>query len=297
MSLTPETHIFKTVTDCDLKIDVYRSAHAPDPAPVIMWLHGGALINGRRKDPFPWQVELYLNHGYTVASPDYRLAPETKLPQIIQDLQDAFRWLRVEGPDLLSIDPNRVAVAGSSAGGYLALMAGFCLDPLPRAIISFYGYGDIIGDWYSKPDPFYCNSQPLVSQAESGWPSDGHTTTKPYPERGLDKFYLYCRQTGLWPEAVTNHDPHTQAPFFTPYCPLQNVTDAYPPTCLLHGTDDTDVPYQQSELMAQALTDHNVDHKFITMNGKGHCFDANIDAPMVKEAFDQVLAFLDKHLS
>ena len=97
----------------------------------------------------------YLEAGFVVISIDYRLAPETKLPQIIEDLQDAFRWVRKTGPEAFQIDPQRVAVTGGSAGGYLTLMAGCCVQPPPQCLVSFYGYGDIVGEWYAKPNEFY----------------------------------------------------------------------------------------------------------------------------------------------
>ena len=86
--------------------------------------------------------------------------------KIIEDLDEAYRWVRVDGPRLFRIDPNRIAVVGHSAGGYLALMAGFRLNPRPAALVSFYGYGDITAEWYSRPDPFY-NRQPAVSKEEA----------------------------------------------------------------------------------------------------------------------------------
>ena len=66
---------------------------------------------------------------------------------------------------LLSFKPTRIASPWSehSAGGYLTLMAGFCLKPRPQALVAFYGYGDIAGPWYSRPDPFY-SRQPAVSK-------------------------------------------------------------------------------------------------------------------------------------
>jgi Tol biopolymer transport system component len=100
-----------------------------------------------------------------VVSIDYRLAPETKLPEIVEDVQDAFRWIRAHAPEL-SIDPARVAACGGSAGGYLTLMSGFCVKPRPKALVSFWGYGDIVGDWYSRPDPFYLK-QPQVSREDA----------------------------------------------------------------------------------------------------------------------------------
>ena len=104
--------------------------------------------------------------GYTVVSIDYRLAPETKLAAIIEDLEDAYAWVRAEGPDLFKIDPNRIAVVGHSAGGYLTLVAGFRLKPRPRALVSFYGYCDLTGTWYARPDSFY-NQLPAISKDQA----------------------------------------------------------------------------------------------------------------------------------
>ena len=63
---------------------------------------------------------------------------------------------------------------------------------------------------------------------------------------------------------------------------------------LLHGNCDTDVPYQQSVLMAEAFSRNNVEHELITIEGHGHGFDIEIDNPTVRRAFAKVLAFLEK---
>ena len=114
----------------------------------------------------PAQVELYVNAGYTVIAADYRLAPETKLPEILRDVQDAIAWVRSEGSRLFNVDPTRLAIIGHSAGGYLTLLAGRYVHPRPQALVAFYGYGDIVGPWYSTPSAFYCQ-QPLVSEVEA----------------------------------------------------------------------------------------------------------------------------------
>jgi acetyl esterase/lipase len=295
MSRIPETHTYMMVGDCRIQADVFLPDAPCSRVPLLVYVHGGCLMYGSRKNINPRQLELYLGAGYAVISIDYRLAPETKLPGIIEDLEDAFRWVHEEAPRFLPIDTNRVAVIGHSAGGYLTLMAGCRVRPRPKALVSFYGYGDLVGDWYSKPDPFYCR-QPAVSDEASGRAINGPTISEPYEGRGKDQFYLYCRQRGLWPREVGGRDPEEHPGFFTPYCPVWNIDDAYPPTLLLHGDQDTDVPYEQSVLMAEELAARGIENDLITMAGQGHCFDGDMDAPAVKDAFATVLAFLEKHL-
>jgi acetyl esterase/lipase len=264
----PTTHVFKTVGDCQIKADVYQPAQGARK-PAVIWIHGGALIVGSRKWPDACFHAELLKRGFAVVSIDYRLAPETKLPGIIEDVQDAWRWVRKEGPGRFGIDPDRLATAGGSAGGYLTLMTGFCLEPRPRALVSYFGYGDITTPWYTQPDAFY-RRQPLVPKEEA-YRSVGKREMSEQPasnRRG--RFYLYCRQNGIWPNEVAGHDPHAEPQWFDPYCPIRNVTAKYPPTLLIHGTEDTDVPYAESKNMAAKLAEFGVGHEFITVPGAGH---------------------------
>jgi acetyl esterase/lipase len=234
-----------------------------------MWIHGGALINGSRKTTSGGLHTDLLRLGYVVVSIDYRLAPVTKLPALIEDVQDAYRWMRKEGSKRFGIDPDRISTGGGSAGGYLTLMTGFCLEPRPRALVSYYGYGDIDGPWYAQPDEFY-RKQPLVSKDDAWEVVVKSAVSEAVGSGSRQKFYLYCRQQGIWPNEVAGHDPHKEPKWFDRYCPVRNVTKAYPPTLLIHGTADTDVPYAESKAMAARLAEVGVEHEFITVPGAGH---------------------------
>ncbi len=293
-----KSYVYKTVGDCQVKADVHRLP-GDDVRPVIMWIHGGTLIMGSRNvsgsGPMKEQFSRYLKAGYTVISIDYRLAPETKLDGIIEDLKDAFQWVRAKGPEL-RIDPGRLAVVGHSAGGYLTLMSGFCVEPRPKALVAFYGYGDIIGDWYKRPDKHYSKQKAVPKEGAYGAVGRSIISESTFNvDRG--KFYLYCRQNGLWPKEVVGHDPDKEPEKFARFCPVQNVSKDYPPTLLLHGDKDTDVPYEQSVMMASELQRHGIAHKLITIPGGGHGFDGRIrENPEVSAAFDTVLAFLKQHV-
>jgi acetyl esterase/lipase len=253
-------------------------------------------------------LEAYLEANFTVISIDYRLAPETKLCEIIEDVKDAFQWIRDRGPTEFMIDPHRIAVVGGSAGGYLTLMTGFCVKPRPAALVSFYGYGDITGKWYAEPDPFYLGME-IVPKDEAYSAvgekplSESSFSTERGARRG--KFYLYCRQNGLWCQEVVGYDPLDQPEKFTRFCPVKNVSVDYPPTMLLHGDRDTDVPHAQSLMMAAELEHHGVTHALRILKGQGHGFEGVLvdgewqrnDAPQVAKALGAVLDFLETHVA
>jgi len=288
-------YTYKIVDNHEIQANVYRYP-GEEVRPAIIWIHGGALIFGTRNWLSSEQLEQYMKAGYTVVSIDYRLAPETRLAAIIKDLEDAYAWVRSKGPALFNIDPDRIAVVGHSAGGYLTLMAGFRLKPRPSALVSFYGYGDITGPWYSQPDSFY-SQMPSIPRDQAIELVGNSTVSNPLLPNERSIFYLYCRQKGLWPREVSGHDPVKEAAWFSEYEPLRNISPAYPPTLLLHGEKDTDVPYEQSVLMAKAFKRHNVDYEFISKPDWGHGFDGvGLNERSVQEAFDRILKFLEKHV-
>jgi acetyl esterase/lipase len=292
--LKPATFTYKTVDECPIAADVY-GAGPGESRPVVVWVHGGALILGHRGGIDRGLVEALVAAGMVVVSIDYRLAPETKLPAIVEDLQDACRWVRERGPDLFGAEGARLAVAGGSAGGYLTLVAGYRVEPRPVALVSYWGYGDIVGDWYSRPDAFY-RRMPLVTEDEAR-AAVGNRVLSGTPGRNdRFRFYLYCRQQGLWPREVAGLNPAANPGAFDPFCPIRNVTKDYPPTLLVHGTADTDVPYEQSKQMADELARRGVEHELITVPGGAHGLGGT-DKDELARIRSRVVAFLKERLA
>jgi acetyl esterase/lipase len=288
-----KTYTYKTVDGCAIKADVYRN---PGDAvrPVVVWIHGGALIMGHRGQLDKALLGKLLKADYAVVSIDYRLAPETKLPAILQDVQDACAWVRDKGPELFRIDPKKMAVMGGSAGGYLTLASGYRVTPPPAALVSFWGYGDIDGAWYSRPDPFY-SKLPAVPKDEAYGAVGGPVISESSGKNNRGRFYLYCRQQGIWPKEVAGLDPDKEPRAFDKWCPIRNVTAAYPPTLLIHGTKDTDVPYGQSVAMDKELAAKGIEHELLSVTDAGHGL-AGAKASVVAETHERVLAFLAKRL-
>lgn len=299
-ALVKTTHTYKRVGALEIKADVHRLNDATI-RPVVVWIHGGALIMGGR-DRIDKYLQQLVREGAAVVSIDYRLAPETRLPGIIEDLEDAFKWIRARGPELFQADPSRIAVWGGSAGGYLALTAGFRVQSRVQALVSIYGYGDLIGDWYGAPSSHQRHNTTTLSEAEaralvSGPPVANASDRKTADGKTIQAgpFYQFCRQHGSWPKEVSGWDPRRESAKFNPFMPVKNVTADHPPTMLLHGTADTDVPYEQSVLMAAEFKKHGVVHELRTLQNGEHGF-GGADPAAVEKAHHDAIEFTKKHL-
>ncbi|MUV38272.1 hypothetical protein JNUCC1_02110 [Lentibacillus sp. JNUCC-1] len=248
---------------------------------------------GTRNDINKDQVALYQEAGYNVLSLAYRLAPETKLPGIVADIQDALEWVYTEGLKQMNFDQQKVAVVGSSAGAYLALMTG-TFPVKPAAIVSFYGYGDILGDWYKEPSAHF-NTMTSVPEVLAKQLIQPETIAESPIERRY-AIYLYCRQQGKWLDYVAELNEGMSEDDLKAYCPVHLAETDFPPTLLLHGDADQDVPYSESLKMKEKLTQLGVDNQLITIPGGEHSFDQKMEDPNVQDVFKQVLAFLNKQL-
>ena len=289
------THTYKRVGKLEIKADVYRSTDDIG-RPVVVWIHGGALINGHREGISVRLKDAFLKHNDIVVSIDYRLAPETQLPEIIKDLEDAFRWIRTQGPQLFGADPNRIAVVGGSAGGYLTLTSGFRVQPRPKALVSLWGYGDLVGDWYSAPSPHPRHHRLKLSREESWQQVSGPPISDSRLRSGNGgAFYQFCRRHGEWPRAVSGWDPKTQRDRFVPFMPVANVTADYPPTLLIHGQQDTDVPHEQSTMMATEFRRHKVPYKLISIPDAEHGLSGGAKS-QIDAAYAEAIRFIQQRL-
>ena len=102
-------------------VRLYRPEGRKAPGPALLWIHGGGLIMGTAAQDDLLCKRYASRLGVTVASVEYRLAPEHPYPAPVEDCYTALKWLAA----LPAVDAARVAIAGGSAGGGLAASLAF----------------------------------------------------------------------------------------------------------------------------------------------------------------------------
>ncbi|MFE9769102.1 alpha/beta hydrolase fold domain-containing protein [Streptomyces sp. NPDC005808] len=242
---------------------------AAEPPGVVVWIHGGAWMEGDRRHPPPTvSADLLfgslLRAGLAVATIDYRHAREAPFPAQLHDVKAAIRYLRHYAGQL-AIDGTRIGVWGESAGGHLAALAGLTGaahpslegaegiaegDTTVAAVVDWYGITDVGALLPDRPGP----DDPFVTLL-GGEPAD---------------------RTSLAAAAS----------------PLNHGGAPAPPFLLMHGTHDTLVPIEHSERLAELLRAAGNHAELVAVPGAEHIF-LNADVgPLVARS----VAFLEHHL-
>lgn len=136
----------REIEAADVRVRLYRPENATEPSPCLVWLHGGGWVIGSLDTHDGLCRRLALAGGMTVASIDYRMAPEHPFPTPLDDTLAALAGLRAQAA-ALRIDPQRVALGGDSAGANLALAACLALRdrgqaPVRAAILVYGAFSD-----------------------------------------------------------------------------------------------------------------------------------------------------------
>jgi dipeptidyl aminopeptidase/acylaminoacyl peptidase len=207
--------------------------------PLIVMPHGGPEAADSRD--FDWWAQAYAAVGYAVLQPNFRGSDlGVKFVQagygewgrkMQSDISDGVRHLAKQG----LIDPKRVCIVGGSYGGYAAL-AGATLEPgVYRCAVSVAGISDL------KRLLKWTNSEMGRSDNSA--------------QRYWDRFI----------GATGPNDPALNA-----ISPIEHVSAVTAPILLIHGRDDTVVPYEQSDIMASALKRAGKPFELVTLNKEDH---------------------------
>lgn len=118
--------VFGRGGDIDLRLDVYHPLPGTEKRIATVHIHGGGFTGGN-KESVTRAAPFYAQLGYVGVASQYRLSGQARWPSQIHDVKAAIRWTRANA-DRLNIDPDRIAISGYSAGGFLALFAAATQD-------------------------------------------------------------------------------------------------------------------------------------------------------------------------
>lgn len=244
-----------------------RAPKGNRPLPLVVNIHGGAFRAGDKSMGVRELADLVEGGHYVVATINYRLSGEATWPAQIHDCKAAIRWLRANAARH-GIDPDRIGVVGTSAGGHLAAMLG-----------TGGGVAELEGDVGTHTDV----SSRVTCVVDQFGPSD-LLAMADHPSR-IDHNAPDSPESRLIGGALPENKDKARAA-----SPITYVSRDDPPFLILHGTEDPLVPLNQSERLAEALEAAGVPCYFARVVGGGH---GQFRRPGVGVRIRQ---FLDKYL-
>jgi acetyl esterase/lipase len=235
--------------------------------PLVVFIHGGGWQNGDKAAGAGRVLPFVRSGGFVGASIGYRLSGDATWPAQIHDCKAAIRWLRGNA-GTYGIDPDRIAVIGSSAGGHLVAMLGTSGD-----VAAVEGSLGAFPDMSSRVTCVVDYFGPADLLTMGDFPSSIDHNAATSPESKMLGGPILERQ-----DAAREASPQTY------------ITGDDSPFLILHGTEDRVVPYEQSVQFDSALRAAGVESELISIEGGGH---GGFESPDTEA---RVRAFLDRHL-
>ncbi len=259
-------------------LDIYLPRQSDAPAPVIVYIHGGAWTVGSKADVQQNSYDVHvlvdnlLNSGFAIAAVNYRLMPQYRYPAQTDDVVAAVKFVYDHAANY-GLDANRMAIMGESAGGFLTEFAATTLgtDYL-RACVAFYSPSDLATlseQNYVEHGGKNVNFMDILNAAMQGALPEG------------EKMEEMLLQERIGTEAFREKAQTIS--------PVYRVSVRTPPTLLLHGTGDKVIAYAQSVSYLERLQAAAVPCELVTMEGANHMEPRLFNSPKYTE---EIINFL-----
>ena len=229
----------------------------PENLPMVMLPHGGP--HSYDSPTFDWWAQAFASRGYAVFQPNFRGSTNRSAAFRIAGYGEWGRKMQSDKSDGLNalaqagiIDPERVCIVGASYGGYAALAGVTLQQGIYRCAVAVAPVSDI-GDMYQED----------------------------YRASGRDRTTKVALRERLGDPSGWND-----------VSPLRAADRADAPVMLIHGIDDTVVPYSHSKKMADKLSDFDKPHEFVTLEGEDHWLSRSETRRQMLEA---AVGFVEKH--
>ena len=261
-----------------LTMDVFTPKQGANGAAVVFAVSGGWFSDPRSINVS--YIGEFIKRGYTVFAVVHGSQPRFTIPEAVEDMHRAVRYIRYHAKDF-GVDPGRLGISGGSAGGHLSLMQGTTgQDGNPKA-------ADPIDRVSSRVQAVACFFPPtdFLNYGEPGKTALGRGTLEgfkaPFDFQELDKI---TRSFNLVLDEGRRREIGKQI------SPVYQVSKDSAPTRIIHGDADKLVPIQQAELIIAALKKVGVPAELVIKKGAGHGWpQLEKDIPILADWFDRHL--------
>ena len=293
--MAPQSLTYKIVGSLSIELDLYLPSESTTNLPILLWFHGGGLLQGTRSSVAPHMLSGVSKYRFALVSADYRLAPQATIDEIVSDVQDCLTFIQDKLPQHVpsgvTLNTSRIAVSGSSAGGYLALLAGLYSKMTPKVVLPIYPITNPYGRFFTTPQPIP-DVVPYRHVDES--------VVAPYIDRNAkvvadtdaastrNKLYFYMMQEANLASLLS------VKPGDDTYIIAEQLKKrgSYIPCFIVHGDADRFVGVEQADEVVEALKEIGADYEYERMHGIDHVFDKD-----EKFQLEAMYAFMNKHLT
>lgn len=251
---------YKNIDSLSLRLDIYKLKDLDEPAPVMIFIHGGAWRTGKRSDYLPYLID-YAKKGFVTVTVSYRLVKQATFPAAVQDVNCAVSWVKNHAGEY-GINPDKVVLIGGSAGGHLSLMIGYAGNE----------------DLFNEDCPMK-NGSRVNAIIDLYGPAD---LTTPYA--------ISTYQTQDFLNTTFDKDPD----IYKMASPKTFITPDDPPTLIFQGTIDSLVPVSQSDSLDSWLDKAGIPHEYHRLKGWPHTMDISVKVNEYCQFY--IDTFLEKYL-